>query len=648
MPSFTRLALVILVSLCSFRLVAQDDTPVVSKPINGISLTADKPSVTIDLRDYFTYQNVSGTVVQFSTSKGLFNAMLYSSAAPKTVTNFLNYVERGAYVNSIFHRLEKGYLLEGGGYTFSDSSVDEIATDGTIVNEFGINNVRGTIAMEKTGTGNTSTTNKWFINLADNRSTMDSSNGGYTVFARVIGDGMLVVDSIANETVFDATENINASFNKLPLTSSSFSYSSMLFIYYVKVIPIFPESNGGYSVIKFTATSSDYTAAAPTINGSLLTINRIVAGEATITVTAKDTNGRHNSLVFKAGNLGAIPVFDTQPLDVSVPAGGTLALGASVQKNNTASYQWMRNGVAIPGATQSSLVIDGMTKDLAGSYSVVATNSWGSTTSRAATVTLASSSYSLIKALSVRAYLEDSQRVIVGYVTNGPRELLLTGIGPGLASSSLPLSKCLADPSIEVYDSSSKVDANDNYPASSVEAMLRLRGAVVGSKLDSALVSTLSGVHMTHLIAKGSGVGLTEVYDGGTSMNGRLIAISARCFASTDERALTVGFVIGGDSAKTVLVRGIGPSLPSEIINRLYDPMLDVYNLATGEKIATNDDWNSSIEPAMLRTMGSNAAFSSNKDSALLVTLPPGIYSAVVRGVNDTEGEAMAEVYEVQ
>ena len=118
--------------------------------------------------------------------------------APITSQNFRNYAERGDYDQSFLHRSIPGFIVQGGGFSWdSVSSYQRVPADPAIVNEPGISNLRGTLAMAKVAGDPNSATNEWFINLADNSGNLDSQNGGFTVFARVVGDDMDVVDAIA-------------------------------------------------------------------------------------------------------------------------------------------------------------------------------------------------------------------------------------------------------------------------------------------------------------------------------------------------------------------------------------------------------------------------------------------------------------------
>lgn len=166
----------------------------------------------------------AGTIVHFETSLGNFDVELYDTAAPITVANFLNYVVAGAYENSFVHRSAPGFVIQGGGFTYDvpqrePVNFPAIPTNPPIVNEFdpSRSNIRGTIAMAKTSDPN-SATSQFFFNLADNSTWLDDPNnsGGFAVFGHVLGDGMDVVDAIAEVATFDFTYGTNKTFAELP------------------------------------------------------------------------------------------------------------------------------------------------------------------------------------------------------------------------------------------------------------------------------------------------------------------------------------------------------------------------------------------------------------------------------------------------
>ena len=157
---------------------------------------------------------VQATIVQIETAFGNFEVNLYDQTTPKTVENFLAYVEQSDYNSSIIHRAVSGFIIQGGGFAYQDSwPASAIASNAAVENEPLLSNVRGTIAMAKLSGNANSATNQWYINLADNSQNLDFQNGGFTVFGEVIGDGMTIVDQIAALPKY----NLGGAFTDLPL-----------------------------------------------------------------------------------------------------------------------------------------------------------------------------------------------------------------------------------------------------------------------------------------------------------------------------------------------------------------------------------------------------------------------------------------------
>ncbi len=147
---------------------------------------------------------LSAQIVRIETNLGVIDVELNPEEAPITVENFLNYVNRGDYNNSIIHRIADdidtgaNFVVQGGGYFQGDETFDPIPADDPIVNELNLPNNRGTIAMAKSAGNIDSATSQWYFNTKDNPSLDDTeNNGGYTTFGQVI-NGMNVVDLIGS------------------------------------------------------------------------------------------------------------------------------------------------------------------------------------------------------------------------------------------------------------------------------------------------------------------------------------------------------------------------------------------------------------------------------------------------------------------
>ena len=160
-------------------------------------------------------QTSGGQLVRMHTNAGDIDVQLLPTSAPATVANFLSYMNRGAYNNSIFHRSVTNFIIQGGGFKQDFSAISQ---DPAVKNEYSLSNTRGTIAMAKLGNDPNSATNQWFFNLGDNSGNLDNQNGGFTVFGRVANPASLaVMDKIAS---LPTNNKDSGTFNQLPIFDS--------------------------------------------------------------------------------------------------------------------------------------------------------------------------------------------------------------------------------------------------------------------------------------------------------------------------------------------------------------------------------------------------------------------------------------------
>lgn len=265
-----------------------------------------------------------------------------------------------------------------------------------------------------------------------------------------------------------------------------------------------------------------------------------------------------------------------------------------------------------------------------------------------------SGSASRLANLSVRAIPgAGEQALIVGFVVgHGTKPILLRAIGPGLAA--LTTSSILPDPSLTVQSGGLSILSNDNWGGTAqLKTIFTQLGAfpLSDTSQDAALRSDFAPGGYTALVSgAGSGIAMAEIYDADTtaSLAGRLVNLSARANVGTGDGVLIAGFVISGNAPMRVLVRGVGPTLAKAgVASALSDPQLDLFRGSLHWD--HNDDWagNAQLAAAFAEVGASPLTDPASKDAALLVTLPPGAYTAIVSGVNGASGVALAEVYEL-
>jgi glucuronoarabinoxylan endo-1,4-beta-xylanase len=350
------------------------------------------------------------------------------------------------------------------------------------------------------------------------------------------------------------------------------------------------------------------------------------------------------------------PVVVSPPRSHTIAVGGTAVLEV-VASGEFPSYQWTRNGEPLPGATARQFILRGAQADDSGAYTVTVANSGGEVTSAPATLTVAPGvERGRLVNLSSRTLAGTGDQVqIGGFVLDGsgPREVLIRAAGPALAGYGV--SQALADPRVELHDqiSGEIIASNDDWDPALGPVFARC-GAFAwapGSR-DAAMARTLMpGVYTA--VARGAdggtGIALVEIYDAATGSPGAMpVNLSTRSHVGTDEKVQIAGFVIGGSAAGSVVIRAAGPALGeiAGIAGVLVDPMIELHDQATGAILATADDWDSSLAP-LFAAVGAFAWAPGSKDAAMVVSLDPGAYTAVVRGKNSGTGIALVEVYEL-
>ena len=522
-----------------------------------------------------------------------------------------------------------------------------------------------TFSITVTGTG---VTYQWYfngvaisgaINVSYTLGSITAGNAGsYTVTVTNAGG---TITSSASVLTVTAAPNTPPSLTTQPAPQSVTAGSSATFsvVAFGSATLTYQWKKDGVAIAGATSATYTISAAAAADAGSYTVV--VTNGSGSITSTA----------VTLTVSTTFSPVITKQPLGHTVIAGSSVVASVEATGGNL-TYQWKKGGVAISGATFSSAFLSSAQAADAGSYTVTITNALGSVTSTPAILTVNAAGSGVAPRglnLSVRtsAGTGDSTLIVGAVVggagTSGTKPLLIRAVGPTLTGYGV--TGALADPTLDflLQGATTPIASNDNWGGA---AQITSVGNAVGAfpfasatSADAALYLTpASGAFSVKVSGVGgaTGIALAEIYDASgvayTPTTPRFINFSARAQVGTGAGVLIAGFVIEGSAERTVLIRAVGPTLATYgVTGALLDPLLELTQTVGGAtvNIASNDNWGGDAQIAGVGTAVGAFALGSatSKDAAILITLPPGVYSAKASGVGGTTGVALIEVYEV-
>lgn len=264
--------------------------------------------------------------------------------------------------------------------------------------------------------------------------------------------------------------------------------------------------------------------------------------------------------------------------------------------------------------------------------------------------------------IATRLKVQQNDNILIGgfIVTgNAPKKVIVRGIGPSLKINGGPLSGRLANPLLELHDEKTglTVETNDNWKINdqtgqSQQAAVEATTVPPTDDLESAIVRTLTPGPYTAILRgvnNSTGIGVVEVYDLDQAADSEMANISTRGFVDTGDNVMIGGFILGGSSqGSKILIRGIGPSLTAAgITNALANPTLELHD-GNGTLVATNDNWKLNDQTQQSQETEVRATTippSNDLESAILTTLSPGNYTAILSGKNGGTGVAVVEVY---
>lgn len=610
---------------------------------------ASATAIAVSPTDLFIYNSGSGSIGEYTLAGATVNATLIAG-----LSNISALAVSGGNV----------FALDS-----STGTVAEYSTSGALLNATLISGLSNPVAMAVSGN------DLFILNASGNPTIGEYTTSGTTVNAALISGleypSMGNIQGSAPEAIAVAGSTVYVGYYYVALGPGNVMYSHIA-AYTLSGAPVH-------------STIPDFPFQSPPVflaaDGSVLVWG---SSETLYVSDASATNPATLSATPAHGIAVAGPAFAREPVAVSIAAGQTAAFSVSATGGTPPySYQWEFNGTPLAGSNDPYLLLSDVSSGNSGSYSCVVTDASGiASPSTAATLSLnASTDIGRLMNVSVLANCgAGASSLIAGFVVGGrgnngsPQPMLVRAVGPELGG--FGLTGFLPDPTFSVTELVSGVSSEELtsiYPGapwsanpaneSSVLTADAETGAfplTVGS-LSYAGVETLYPGQYTENVASqsgDSGTALAEVYDTATAFTAatpRLINVSGRAVVSgsalSPANSLTAGFVIGGSTSITVLVRAIGPSLAGFGISEPLDaPTLTVYSSNLNlPPVAGNTGWSS--DPVLAQAAADVGAFplaQGSADSVLLLTLAPGAYTAAVTSADGSTGGALIELYEVQ
>ena len=365
----------------------------------------------------------------------------------------------------------------------------------------------------------------------------------------------------------------------------------------------------------------------------------------------------------------AAPVFSSPPVSQTVAAGATVVFNAPAIASPAPTYSWLLNGQTIPNATGPTLMIPRVSAADAGAYTAVAQNSLGLQTSPAAALIVATThnpgrltNLSVLTSITPAVQTFTVATVIGGAGTSGTKPIVVRLVGPSLAAITGSSAGLLPTPKLDLFLAQTAIVSNNSWGGgttlTNAMASVGAFAFISPTSADAAVFQPSLAPGSYSVIASGvngaTGLAIAEIYDATpastfTATTPRLINVSVLKQIDAGG-SLTLGFTISGTTAKTVLIRAIGPGLAAVGLTSgtLADPQLTLFD-ASSNSIALNNDWGG--DASLVQANASVGAFAisnpASKDAMLLRTLPAGGYTATVTGLGGTGGLAIVEVYEV-
>ena len=370
------------------------------------------------------------------------------------------------------------------------------------------------------------------------------------------------------------------------------------------------------------------------------------AGAVTLTVNFKTSGGSVISTASISQGNTLYPTTITFGAAPALTAGGNATVSATTNSSAPVTFSSLTTGVCTISGSTVTGVLNGTCTIAA---NAPATGSYNIASQATQSFAVVATSIARLVNISTRGQVQTGYNVMIGgFIIGGstPKKVLIRAVGPTLANYGV--TGVLADPMLELHRSSdnSIIASNDDWGSASNAAEITATTlAPVNSKESAILIALDPGAYTAIVTGKnaGTGVGIVEVYEI-DHPEIPLINISTRGRVEIGDSVMIGGFIIQGNSPQTVLIRAVGPNLLNYgVTGVLADPMLELHRSSDGAVIATNDNWGTASNAAAIAATG--LAPVDPKESAILITLQPGAYTAIVSGSGGGTGVGIIEVF---
>ena len=364
-------------------------------------------------------------------------------------------------------------------------------------------------------------------------------------------------------------------------------------------------------------------------------VMRMATSAASPNLIIANSSG-HSTYQFTHDQTQIAPICTLSANPLVVSSGGSSTLTATCNPSAT-SYVWSPNAGISP--TSSSGVV---TPTLTTTYTVQGVNSAGA--GNVASVTVGAPSPRLVNISTRMQVLTGNDVMIGGFIIGGTafKTVVVRARGPSLIPSGVV--NALADPTLQLFSGPTVIGTNDDWGLATNSAAIQSSGFAPSDAKEAAILMSLGPGAYTAIVrgtSNSTGVGIIEVFEvDGPEVP--LANISTRGQVLTGDDVMIGGFIVQGSSPQTVIVRARGPTLAQfGITNFLANPVLQLYSGQT--VIASNDDWITASNAAEIQSRG--FAPGNTREAAILITLDPGAYTAVVTGKDGTTGVGIVEVF---